>query len=253
MSIPTCITQLDEALGDGLPDTGLVLLGALVGSGQQELATHLALTLARESGRNLRHWLWRRGGWDDGTLEGEARARMIAAHTGLPFHEVHNYQLDADQLDVLKAAVLELQALPLELRTDVWAWGRLERRHFEDAIEPGSIHVIERIDDLISEPTAEERQVVAESLAKVAHSKAALIIAVANCVWPEGDDYSLEQAPVAAWSELSDTADLALLAGPIDPVGRAGLWMQVVRGDGETRVWFPVDPRSGRVGGVLRA
>ena len=247
MPIPTRVPQLDEALEGGLPDTGLVLLGALVDGGQQELATHLAMTCAKETGRSVKHWLWRGGGYDDGSNEPEARARMIAALTGLPLHKVRCLQLDADQLDQLKSAVLELRTLPLELRTDVWAAGRVEPEHIEAAIEPGSINVIERIDDLLSEPSVEERQQVAETLTRVAREQGALIIAVANSVWPEGVDFSLEPAPLASWVELQAVANVSLLAGPIDRGSRAGLWMLVRRGDEESKVWVPIAPCSGRV------
>jgi len=158
MPIPTRIPQLDESLGDGLPDAGLVLVEALCDGGQQELATHLAMCCAKESGRSTDHWLWRGGGYDDGGGNlPEARARMIAAHTGLPLHKIRTYQLDETQLDVLKAAVLELQTLPLELRTDVWASGRVKAKHIEAAIGSGSVHVIERIDDLLLDPSPDER------------------------------------------------------------------------------------------------
>ena len=229
MPIPTRVPQLDEAFGGGLPDSGLVLLGALVDGGQQELATHLAMTCAKETGRSVKHWLWRGGGYDDGSNEPNARARMLAALTGIPLHQVRTLQLDEGQLDQLKAAVLELQALPLELRTDVWAAGRIEPVHIEVAIEPGSINVIERIDDMLLEPSDEERQQVAETLARVAKKKGALIIAVANSVWPEEVDYSLEPAPVASWTELLHVAEVSLLAGPLRQDSAGVSWPLIMR------------------------
>ena len=248
MPIPTRVPQLDEAFGGGLPDSGLVLLGALVDGGQQELATHLAMTCAKETGRSVKHWLWRGGGYDDGSNEPEARARMIAAHTDLPFHKVRNLDLDADQLDALKVAVLELQTLPLELRTDVWALGRVGTEHIEAAIEPGSIHIIERIDDLLLEPAADERQQVAETLARVAKEKGALIIAVVNSVWPEEVDCSPEPVPVATWTELLHVAEVSLLAGPLHPERWEGMKMHILDGRRVTAVWCPVEHRSGKVG-----
>jgi hypothetical protein len=249
MPIITRIPQLDDALGGGLPDTGLVLVGALVDGGQQELATHLAMTCAKESGRSTYHWLWREGGYDDGSNEPEARARMIVAHTGLPLRKVRTYQLEADQLDALKAAVLELQALPLELRTDVWSHDELRPEHIEAAIEPGSIHIIERIEDLFSEPTTtEQRQEVVECLARVAREKQALIIAVANCVWPDEHDCGPEPQPVAIWSELHAEADVTLLAGPLHPERWEGMKMRILVGQQVVEVWCPVENRSGRVG-----
>ena len=67
MPIPTFIPELDETLKGGLPDAGLVLIGSLVSSGQQALATHLAVRCARATGRKVHHWSWR-------DSEGEARA-----------------------------------------------------------------------------------------------------------------------------------------------------------------------------------
>ena len=247
MPIATRIPQLDEALDGGLPDTGLVLVGALVGAGQQALAIHLAMTCARETGRTVRHWLWREGGYDDGTNEPEARARMIAAVTSITLYKVRNLDLDADQLDALKAAVLELQALPLELRTDVWSHCELRPEHIEAAIEPHSINIIERIDDLLADPSAEERQQVAETLAKVARERGALIIAVANCVWPEEHDCGPEPQPVAIWFELQAVADVTLLAGTLHPQRCEGMKMHILDGQQVKEVWC-LEHRSGKAG-----
>ena len=249
MPIPTHIPQLDNTLGGGLPDSGLVLLGGLVDSGQQALAAHMAVRCARETGRPVHHWLWRDGGWDDGTLESHARARMIAAHIGAPVWDVLRYQLDAAQLDALKAAVLELRSVPIQLRTDSWSFDPIQPSHIQAVIEPGSIHILDRIDQLQGEPpTAPQRQLIADSLATTALERGALIVAVANCVWPTGQDYAPDPCPIAQWPELQARADLTLLAGPIHPQRRDGLWIRVEQGEQVTKVWCKLEPGSGRVG-----
>jgi hypothetical protein len=252
MPIPTQLPPLDRALGGGLPDVGLVLIGALIDSGQQILATHMAMRCAKQSGRATHHWLWRHGGYDDGRNKPDARARLIAARSGLPLRKVLRYQLDADQLDLLKATVLEIDGLPLELHTHCWSSGPPQPEHIEAAIAPGTIHVIERIDDLIHEPASKQVRQIGEHLARVAHQQQALIIAVANSVWPQGEDYALEPAPLVAWGPLRAVADVTLLAGPIRPKQRDGLRLRVVRGGEEEEVWCPVDVASGAVLGSDR-
>ena len=113
MPIPTFIPELDETLKGGLPDAGLVLIGSLVSSGQQALATHLAVRCARATGRKVHHWSWR-----DSEGEGEAKARMIAAHMGVALHKVRNYRFEADEFNAFKAAVLDIESIPLELHTE---------------------------------------------------------------------------------------------------------------------------------------
>ena len=249
MPIPTHIPQLDDALGGGLPDTGLVLLGGLVCSGQQALATHMAVRCARETGRPVHHWLWRDGGWDDGTLESRARARMIASHIGAPVWDVLRYELDATQLDALKAAVLDLRSVPLQLRTDSWSFDPIQPSHIQAAIEPGSIHVLDRIDRVHSEiPPAPQRQLIADILAATALERGALIVAVANCVWPTEQDYPPDPCPIAHWTELQARADLTLLAGPTPSQRRDGLRIRIEQGGQVAKVWCDLEPGSGRVG-----
>lgn len=238
------IPAIDDLL-EAFPETGLVLIGALPASGQEVLATHLALRYGRRRERHVYHWTWK-------DSLAEARVRMISVWSGLPTWAVRNLTLGPEQLDTLKEAVLDLQALPIRAREDVWSLGRVEPADLEAALTPGAVHIIDRIDDLwVDVHHAPHRRRLARALLKLARKREALLLVMASSVWPPGLNGSTAPQPIAHWPELLPFADVVLMAGRIHADGEEGMWVQEGclerEGEATPAIWCPVEYSSGRI------